>query len=411
MRFDRERILQTLYRNENELDIRHTHDGRWIDQKCTPDVVCAVADIVDSITADQPKDYFFNSKDVWFSEYAREYILQQFNKSDPTAKSAVAEYNKFYQQPLNMLAYAGVLKKEKQGRTNVYSVVDSEMLQYIGMVDRNALQFLQVYITEVLKSSGLLDSFETFFENQTPDTFQTLKKQFANFCHEFTNIKRDFEPNRIFTKVLNPLAQQKHKLGTQKGRLSKDVISYADLMYNTKNFRDIFAQKPKDISRQDWLKSNPVEGSILAKFKADSAKAKKYVRRFNNKYFNGQSELHDSMNVGQATQMHHIFPQHSYREISGYVENIIALTPSQHFTEAHPNNNTQVIDPAVQELLLKAKADTIQYTNLHPEMEQIYSFDNFAHVLKVGFGIEKPESEYNDFVSAVNEITAHYNTD
>ncbi len=406
MKLNNDRILKTVH--SNELDVRKTHDGRWIDQKCTPDVVCAVADIVDSISDGKPDDFSFDSKDVWFSKYAREYILQQFNKSDPTAKSAVAEYNKFYQQPLNMLSYAGVLKKEKKGRTNIYSVVDSEMLQYVGMVDRNALQFLQVYITEVLKSSGLFNSFEEFFEEQTSESFQMLKDKFAVFCHDYTKIKRRFEPNRIFTKILNPLAQQRHKLGARRGRLSKDIITYTDLMYNTKNFRDIFANKPKDVSRQDWLKQHPADTSILAKFRADSAKAKKYVRRFNDKYFRGQSELHDAMAVGQATQMHHIFPQHSFKEISGYVENIIALTPSQHFNEAHPHNNTQIIDTTVQELLLKAKANTIQYVTTHPKMEQIYSFNDFAHVLKVGFDTDKPESEYSDFVSAVNEITEHY---
>lgn len=402
-------ILRTIH--HKELDVRKTHDGRWIDQKCTPDVVCAVADIVDSISEGKGYNFSFNSKDVWFSDYAYEYVIQQFNKSNPKSKSSVAEYNKFYQQPLNLLAYAGVLKRTKQGRTNVYTIIDSDMLQYIGMADRNALHFLQIYITEVLRYSNLSEPFENFFEEQTDESFQSLKTSFSDFCHKYTNIKRTYEPNRIFSKVLNPLAQKRHKKGARHGRLSKDVITYTDLMYNTKNFRDIFAHKPKGVSRQDWLKQHPASKSVLAKFRADSAKAKKYVRRFNDKYFDGQSELQDSMAVGSATQMHHIFPQHNFREISGYVENIIALTPSQHFSEAHPNNHTQEIDPEMQELLLKAKAHTIEYVTTHPQMEQIYSFDNFAHVLKVGFDISKPESEYNDFDSALNEITAHYRID
>lgn len=401
-------ILKVL--NSKELDVRKTGDGRWIDQKCTPDVVCAVADIVDSITQDKNSDYPFNSKDVWYSEYAREYILDQFNKSDPTAKSSVAEYNKFYQQPLNLLAYAGVLKKEKKGGTNIYSVVDPELLQYISMTDRNALQFLQIYISQVLDESGLLQSFNSFFDLQTPESFFKLKETFADFCHKYTKIKQSYEPNRIFTKVLNPLAQERHKMGTSRGRISKEPITYADLMYNTRNFRDIFSKKPKEVSRQDWLAEHPEDKSLLAKLRADSNKAKKYVRRFNDMYFNGRSELHDAMAEGKATQMHHIFPQHHYREISGYTENIIALTPSQHYTEAHPNNNTQIIDSSVQELLLKAKANTIKYVTEHKEMEQIYSFDDFAHVLKVGFDSDKPEEEYNDFASAVHEIQMHYQT-
>ena len=406
MRLSNEEIVEVI--NKNELDVRKTHDARWIDQKCTPDVVCAVADIVDSITQDEDSKLFFNSKDVWFSDYAREYVLEQFNKSDPTSKNSVAEYNKFYQQPLNLLAYSGVLKKEKHGRENVYSVVDKELLQYIGMVDRHALQFLQVYITEVLKQSGIWGQFDKFLNKQTAESFNKLKNYFAEFCHTYTKIKKKLVHKRIFPKILNPLAQKRKKLGAYRGRISKEAITYSSLMYNTENFRDVFAGKPKGISRQEWLKKHPINKSIIKKYEADSAKAKQYVRRFNDKHLNGVSELHDDMAIGLATQMHHIFPQHSYKEISGYVENIIALTPSQHFNEAHPRNNTQLIDEIEQEVLLKAKAETIKYVTEHKEIDQLYSFDNFAHVLKVGFDIDKPETEYNDFVSAVNEITAHY---
>ena len=44
----------------------------------------------------------------------------------------------------------------------------------------------------------------------------------------------------------------------------------------------------------------------------------------------------------------------------------------------------------------------------HKDLDQIYSFDRFAHVLKVGFETDKPETDYNDYVSAVNEINLHY---
>lgn len=391
-----------------ELDVRKTNDARWIDQKCTPDVVSAVADIVDSLVQENGENYKFNAKDVWFSKYAREYILEQFNKSDPTKKTSVAEYNKFYQQPLNMLAYAGVLNKEKIKRTNVYSVNNLELLQYIGMSDRNALLFLQTYIKEVLKESGLYPQFEKFFNFQTKESFNDLKDEFTKFCQTYTRIKRVLEPHRIFPKVINPLANEMHKCGSSRGTMSHSTITYTDLMYNKENFRDIFADKPKDVSRQEWLKEHPIKMSRVAKIKADSARAKRYVRKFNDKYFGGTSELKDKFAIGQATQMHHIFPQNEFSEIAGYTENIIALTPSQHFNEAHPKNNTQIIDTTFQELLLKAKATTIDYVVKHEDIEQIYSFDRFAHVLKVGLNLAKPEENYNDYISAVNEISKHY---
>lgn len=366
LKMSKEDILKVI--NVNDLDIRETGNGRWIDQKCTPDVVCAVADIVDTITNDD-RSIELTAKDVWYSDYARENILEQFNKSDPTAKSAQAEYNKFYQQPLNLLSYANILKLTKKGRTNTYRVINAKLLEFIAMSDKNALFFLQVYIKEVLVNSGIYLLFNNFFKQQTSESFSQLKDGFSSFCHTYTNIKGKLEPNRIFAKVLNPLAQNLHKKGTSRGRMSKEIITYSSLMYNQENFRDIFAQKPKGVSRQDWIKEHPIKKSVLAKFRSDSMKAKKFVRKFNDKYFNGRSELHDDLASGEATQMHHIFPQHSYTEISGYAENIIALTPSQHFTEAHPNNNTQKIDLNEQEILLKAKAHTIDYVIHHKEME------------------------------------------
>ena len=406
MRINDEDIVNVV--NENELDVRKTGYGRWIDQKCTPDVVSAVADFVDSIMhEDQPKDWF-TANDVWFSEYARDNILEQFNKTDPTNKSANAEYNKFYQQPLNLLAYSGILEEKKQGRSNIYHVVHPELLEFVGLSERHALRFLQIYIREVLRHSGLEDKFQRFFDKQDEETFVWLKDTFDDFCHEYTNIKRKLEPHRIFPKILNPLALEEHKLGTYRGRISKEPITYASLMYNSKNFRDIFSKKPKNVTRQEWLRMHPVDEKIEAKFKADSAKAKKYVRRFNDKYLGGRSELYDNLDKGSATQMHHIFPQHSFKELAGYLENIIALTPSQHYTEAHPNNHTSLIDLDVQEKLLLAKASTIKTVVEHQDMEQIYSFGKFAHVLKVGFDLDEPESEYDNYVSAVNEINLHY---
>lgn len=404
----REDILKAI--NINELDVRKTNNGRWIDQKCTPDVVCAVADIVYTIVNNN-KHTALKARDVWFSKYSRDYILKQFNKSDPTSKTAENEYDKFFQQPLNLLAYANVLEKRKIGKSNEYSVVNLELLEFIAMSDKNSLFFLQVYIKEVLEKSGIYPKFDDFFNEQTVESFFSLKESFSSFCHKYTRIKEELEPRRIFTKIVNPLANELHKKGALRGRMSKEVIKYSDLMYNQENFRDIFAEKPKEVSRQDWIKAHPIQKSLLAKFKADSAKAKKFVRKFNDKYFDGKSELHDELDGGEATQMHHIFPQSSYSEISGYAENIIALTPSQHFSEAHPKNNTQKIDLNVQEQLLKAKAGTIQYVIQHKDIEQLYSFDNFAHVIKVGFNSDKSESDFNNFDTVINEINAHYRVD
>ena len=41
---DNEAIQKFL--DEHDYDVRKTHNGRWIDQKCTMDVVCLVSDCI-----------------------------------------------------------------------------------------------------------------------------------------------------------------------------------------------------------------------------------------------------------------------------------------------------------------------------------------------------------------------------
>ena len=47
--------------DEHDYDIRKTHNGRWIDQKCTMDVVCLVSDCIVEYTSGRKK-YIY---DIW----------------------------------------------------------------------------------------------------------------------------------------------------------------------------------------------------------------------------------------------------------------------------------------------------------------------------------------------------------
>ena len=100
---------------QSDYDIRESGNGRWIDQKCTPDVVCAVADFICNYVADDPspESYVFTSKEIWHSEYASQYVEAVFKKPAPKNKNAKHEYDKFFQQPMELLAYANVLGKQK----------------------------------------------------------------------------------------------------------------------------------------------------------------------------------------------------------------------------------------------------------------------------------------------------------
>ena len=218
-------ILQRFL-DEHDYDIRKTGNGRWIDQKCALDAVCFVSDcIVDYVQngGKQP----FQSPDIWHSEYAIENVQHLFGKPDPTIRTTLDEYNKFFRQPMKMLAAAGVLREDGVVRNTIqFSIANMDVLEYIALRERNSFEFLCLYIEKTLKDSGLWDSFETFFDLQTKASLQELKTKFSDFCIKYTPINTEVEANRIFIKVLNPLACKLHKKGVEKGRLSRSMITY-----------------------------------------------------------------------------------------------------------------------------------------------------------------------------------------
>lgn len=146
---------------QSDYDIRESGNGRWIDQKCTPDVVCAVADFICNYVADDPSPGScpFTSKEIWHSEYASQYVEAVFKKPTLKNKNAKHEYDKFFQQPMELLAYANVLGKQKIKGKNYYWVKQINILEYIALRERNALIFLVLYIE---KHSMIVD-FGRFF--------------------------------------------------------------------------------------------------------------------------------------------------------------------------------------------------------------------------------------------------------
>lgn len=180
-------------------------------------------------------------------------------------------------------------------------------------------------------------------------------------------------------------------------------------MYNRDNFRDVYRDKPKGVSRQEWLAQHPDIDRRDGYFEQMMNRSKKTLRDFIAGARNGLSELtqfiEDHTDEASATQMHHIFPKNEFPEIMHYIENLIALTPNQHYGYAHPNNNTQIIDLAAQKVLLIAKTYSIK-ENLTNEEETIYEFANLLTVLSVGWDdadvLEIEENDYNDVLHSIN---------
>lgn len=396
--------------NQYDYDIRKCGNGRWIDQKCAADVVTVVADCIYNYAL-QDKNKIFTSTEIWHYNYTIENVEAIFKKPSVESEAARSEYDKFFQQPMEMLASAHVLTKTKRGNRNFYQVNNMEVLEYIALRERNALFFLKTYIEKVLQDSGIYPDFEEFFRTQTKDAYQHVKELFSSFIIRNTKINGIVECNRIFIKVLNPLAYFNNSCGTEKGRLSAQIITYDMLMYNRNNFRDIYADKPKGVTRKEYATMHPVEVNE-AYYHYQSAKAKRFLRLFNEQNRDGQTEhLEVAYMQDKAIHMHHIFPEAIYPEICYYLENIIALTPTQHLNYAHPNGHTQEINEQYQHLLLLSKVERIHENLTDIAAEKIYDFSNFLFVLSVGFDNDDVlEIADMDFCSVINAINVHYAT-
>ena len=394
--------------DQYDYDVRKSKSGRWIDQKLTLDVLSFIADCILQFTGDDPSKEF-KVKDIWMCEPVGESVRLIFKKPDVNDPKAKREYDKFFGQPLKLLGYSKVLREEKRGRYNYYKIENIQVLEYIAARERNALFFLKTYIEKVLRDSDMMTYFDEFFARQNKDTYKRVKAAMQEFTINNTEINGIKECDRIFTKVINVLAYFRNARGTRRGHVSKSVITYDELMYNRLNFRDIYADKPKGITRKEYAATHPVEVNV-AYYHYQSAKAKRFLRVFNDQNRSGKTEHLETAHMrDNAIHMHHIFPEAEYPEICYYLENIIALTPTQHLNYAHPNGHTQEIDEQYQHLLLLSKADRI-YENLTGAAgEKIYDFSDFLFVLNVGFDDDDVLGiEDMDFCSVINAINVHY---
>lgn len=395
-----------IFFKDKDLDIRKAEDKRFMDQKITPDVLSFIADCILQYP-DAERGIKFKEKDIRLSSYLVDQVQRYFGKPDPNQVGTEQEYDKFVGQPLKTLSYAGVLNAERISKTIVYSIKDLDILKEIALNDKNAFLFLYEYLKKFLEDSSMYFYIERFV-NQcnsntiTKEDFQLVREKFIKFFHGQTNIKGAYEPPRIFNKIINIFSAHHFIPGPRRGFLSKSPIYYRDLMYNKKNWRDL--KKPKNITRKNYedsfyerdrLKYDENSRKYL------SQKAKRFVREFH-----VDSEVNDQFSKGEATQIHHIFTEHEFPEISHYTENLIKLTPQQHNTCAHPNNKTTVIDLSYQRVCLLAKLNSIKASD--SKKNNIYSKEKFIEVLRIGLKIDLDRA--CSYEEIKNRIIDHYSS-
>jgi hypothetical protein len=378
------------YLNNIDLDIRKTNNARFFDQKVQPDVLSAVCECILNCI---DKKNSFSVNDIRYCEYSSELVTEIFNK--PEIRKADNEYDKFFSQPLKMLAYCGLISEYKQGRSNVYKILENDFIHYISLRDRNAYYFLTIYLEKVLKDSNIWNDFDNFFKLQDKNSLYELRNKYVNFIIKNTSINKELEPIRIFNPLLNTLSFKYKKLGSKLGDVAE--INYNNLLYNQVNWRDI--RKDKSMTRDEF-------NNIFVSENIDNLKSYKYhiekTKRFV-KSIHKNSEIHRFNNY-PATQAHHIFLSSQFPELADVPENIIAITPNQHFYRAHSNNKTSIVDKSYQAICLISKLDSIE--NDYRNDLGNYSKENFVDILNNGLGTEIRHTV--DFEELKHNIITYY---
>ena len=206
--------------------------------------------------------------------------------------------------------------------------------------------------------------------------FNELKERYTRFIIGHTAINGAVEVHRIFPKILNVFAVENQIKGSEKGRVSKYVFTFSDLMYNRKNWRDLNKEKTMTRQEAELNEQETIQQEAYNAYYVQKAIA--LIRKIHK-----ESEVKDQWAVGEATQVHHIFSRAEFPEIAHYIENLILLTPTQHNTKAHPSNKTQQINKDYQLTCLLAKADSIEKSLLQVG-EKYYRKESFIYVISVG---------------------------
>ena len=379
----------------DDFDIRQNHDARYVDQKCTPDIVCFIADCILS-TSCATKTFSIN--DLWEENFFINNCRVIFGKPSPKVPSARNEYNKVLCQPLKLLAYAHVLHVESRGKILYFSVANKSMLEYISIKERNSYNFMLKFFLKVISDSGIMRYFDEYRNNclRNPKEAKTeIYQKYHRFISANTPSKSKTDVDRIFHKVFNLYAYS-NMLPGSKGKM----LDWYDLMYNRINFRDK-GKKQKYLTREEAALEEIRQ--INQEFYIDY-QVNKAIRQVK-KVQGTISEVNDDLATGAATEVHHIFPKSDFPELASYFENLILLTSSQHRQKAHPNSNFHLINKDYQLSCLMAKSRSVEnYINEHGE--SFYTKKSFIYV--VNTGTSQNELKENDSFETIRRFIHYY---
>lgn len=375
----------------SNLDLRKTRDtaGIHFEQKITPDLLWCVAEVIlDLVSVNS--DTIFTDDDIRRSSFFISTMREYFTKPGQI-ESTENEYNKVSSYQLGFLAFCRVLA-EIENRPKAFRVVNLDVLRYLSLNDRNVLNFLEAYVDKFIIDNNLEDYFDEYQHLSTQRNYVRLKDKYWEWAQENTGVrtKNPQHSYRVFNKIFNIYAHNHRLPGESGSRVRPGVCPYEYLVYNRKNFRD--AYMPEGMSRREYVETiqlNRENSSVLSSL---VARSKHEIRRRHS-----VSEV-NSPEESAGIHVHHIFPDNEYPQFSYFKENLIALTPGQHFSNAHLQANTLRINTQYQIVCLLAKLRSISESiRLN---DSFYNIRNLIFMLNRVFGLNLSEDSQPSIIQS-----------
>jgi len=371
--------------------------GLHYEQKTTPDLLWCISSVILDITKDN-RNLIFSDNEIRGSSLFNNLMQDYFSKAPQN--TADNEYNKVSSYQLGLLAYSGILEQVND-RPKQFKMVNLQALEYMSLSDFNASKFLIEYTEKFLIDNNLINYFENYKNNPNQENYNIIKDKYWEWALLNTRIRGADRKHtyRVLNKIFNVYCYKHRIPGEDKSKIINGPCPYSFLIYNRTNFRD--ENMPVGMTRRDYINSiisdinnNGVVASVLIQ------KAKDDIRR----KYNGISEIQDIEFIpNHGVHIHHILPQSSYKEFAAFRENLIALTPGQHFSLAHIQGNTQRISPDFQKICLRRKFQHIKESIQNGE--NFYMLNNFIKLINSAFTLQlSEESTFNEIDTALQLI-------
>lgn len=362
--------------------------GIHYEQKTTPDLIWCVALVLVDITK-LNHDLVFNDRDDVRSSKLFNELMQDYFTKAPQSE-AEDEYNKVSSYQLGLFEYASIIERVDE-RPIRYKIKRRDVLEALAVNDLTASKFLTEYTEKFIRDNGLWIGFESYRNNPTQQRYIEFKESYWVWARRNTGVRTNNPQHsyRVFNKIFNVLCYKYRIPGQSSSNVIDGVCPYNFLIYNRKNFRD--KDMPSGMTRREY------EETVLSQIDSEGVvhtllkKAKEAVAR---KY--GDSEVQEpeyGYLPEKGIHVHHILPAHAYQEFSLVRENLIALTPGQHLSDAHPKGNTRLINRHYQAVCLLQKFKNISQSI--EDGEEFYEPYRFVEVVNTCYELDlDPENDF-----------------